>query len=169
MFISIYPHSLHNNNQPLATCLLSNSSTTWGIFNRSQPDITQACFTLFTFIITAFLPSTNLTISSNNALFLQLIEKTLNTLTHRLHSLDKTHYTFILLIIKAISTSLNFTSFTLDKDLKYNFEPEYLFEFNIISQQFLYNRFILCLLQISCIYYLRSIIKDNFKIINSLT
>ena len=169
MFISTNPHSPYNDNQPLATCLLSNSSTTWGIYNKSWPDITQACLTLFTFIITAFLPSTNLTISSNNALFLQLIKKTLNTPTHRLHSLDKTHYTFILLIIKAISTSFNFTSFTLDKDLKYNFEPEHLFELNIIPQQFLYNRFIPCLLQIPCIYHLRSIIKDNLKIINSLT
>ena len=88
--------------------------------------------------------------------------------THKLYTLDKSHYAFILLTIKAIIIPLNL-SFKLDKNLKHLNKPENLFELNITPQKFLFNRFIPSLLSFPCTYHLRTILKDNFKIINSLT
>ena len=56
--------------------------------------------------------------------------------THTLASLDKSHYTFMLLTIKAIIIPLSL-SLKFDKELKHSNKPENIFELNIIPQKFL--------------------------------
>ena len=56
----------------------------------------------------------------------------------------------------------------MDKDLKHIEKPDNILELNIKPQDFLFNHFIPCLLSSSCTYHLRTILKDNLKIINNL-
>ena len=167
IFISSSPHSPLCNNKLLAIASLNNNITTWACYNSSWPNSTQACLTLLAFLATIFLPNTNISITSNDSSFIQILENTARTLTHILASLDKSHYTFILLTIKAIITPLNL-SFNIDKEFKHTGKPDNLMELDIKPQEFLFNRFISCLLSSPCTYHLRTIIKDNLKIINSL-
>ena len=167
IFISSSPHSPFCNNKLLAIASLNNNITTWACYNSSWPNSTQACLTLLAFLATTFLPNTNISITSNDSSFIQILENTARILTHILASLDKSHYTFILLTVKAIITPLNL-SFNIDKEFKHTEKPDNLIELNIKPQEFLFNRFIPCLLSSPCTYHLRTIIKDNLKIINSL-
>src|SRR5205085_11796197 len=88
LYITTKQQDTYCKNFSSATCSTTNYETTISIYNSNWPSQLQALLTTFSFFASTFFPGTHITIISNNANLLKLIEEVQNTSLHQLSLLD---------------------------------------------------------------------------------
>jgi hypothetical protein len=123
---------------------------------------------LLNFILTTVNSYTEVNICTDNPTFITYINLVTSIKPHNYSALDKQQYTYLLLILKALSCNRKL-NITLDENIKIKETTGIIFPLDPAPQHFLYNRFVPRLLNKPCGYLLKTTLKHIHQITNRLS